>query len=242
MQIKSSALLVMCLSTVACLSPKSDKPLPRLSIYSGNVQGVYRPGYLHAVQSVINEMSNHMEFFSGTEVVVTRFGDRHSLQAPPVLVVKLPIWPPCPQKFFKTGESERNRECREKQERAAADFQQTFLLIKEALDSKPVSLECVSYKNLMHRLVYGESLSPSIIISDGSHACTDSDLDLEPLPNAKRSIFLIHLAPESGYLETREFLTRILQPQAVILGSTAEQAVKALVQSFKGSVAPTVDS
>lgn len=231
MKIKILTLALLLLTACACQSVKTDKPLPRLNLYSGYVHGMDEAGYYHGVDALITEMKKDPEFFSATELKLIRFGDRNSVQATPILTDKLPSWPQCKRTLFRAGESERAKRCREEKEQANKEFEEKLLKFQQALKSAPKSPECVSYANLMIRLRSEPNLPPSIVISDGGYACPGSDKNLEPLSNAKGPIILIQIATEFGFTEHKEFLTRILQPKEVIPGTSAEQAVRALKEA-----------
>jgi hypothetical protein len=186
-------------------------------------------GYRHVVAAFCGELAQQPEFFSATEVTVIRYGDRHSVRATPVLKLKLPAWPDCQKGgIFKTGKSEREKQCQEKRAQVATEFQEQVRKIQQALAAAPQSQECVSYLNLLTRLRFEPNRPPSLVITDAGHACPEAQAQWQPLHNADAPLIVIQVAAGADFAERNQFISRLLNPQQVIPGTSAEAAVLAL--------------
>jgi len=213
----------------ACPLTTQQQSLSHLHLYAGYVRGIDEAGYHHAVAAFCDEMAQQPELFSATEVTVIRYGDRNSVRATPVLKLKLPAWPDCQKGgLFKTGKSEREKQCQEKRAQVEIEFKEQVRKIQQALAVAPQSQECVSYLNLLTRLRFEPNRPPSIVITDASHACQEANAELEPLATGNAPLIVIQVATGSDFAERNQFISRLLNPQQVIPGTSAESAVMAL--------------
>ncbi len=226
--------LTLLLSLIrACPLATPPQSLPRLHLYAGYVHGMDEAGYRHAVAAFCGELAQQPEFFSATEVTVIRFGDRNSVQATPVLKVTLPAWPDCRQSgFFNTGKSAREQQCQEKRAQVESEFQEQVRKIQQALAAAPQSQECVSYLNLLTRLRFEPNRPPSIVITDASHACQEAQAQLTPLNHGATPLIVMLIAAGADFAERNQFISRLLNPQQVIPGTSAELTVLALMNAI----------
>lgn len=214
--------------SISCEEKNKVEKQARLDIYAGYTVGVDRTGYDHAVRSLVEELSHQPETFTGTEVRIIRFGDRHTVKAVPVLKTVMPRSPDCrTNQIWKNGSTERKRKCQEKIDRFSVEFNEKLAAIRQALEAGPSSGECVSFKNLLTRLRFEPQSVPSIIILDGTFRCVDED-HLEPLKASKSPRIVIQVAATSNFEEIHGNLERLLVPSLIIPGTSAELAVEGL--------------